>query len=217
MLASVLLSHLSRPPNTSSPTAISKAVVVDTTGSFPISVLAKTLEVRIQEAREAATTRNVLTGNFGTSFERRTAAASEEEVSAEVQRCLEMVALSRVFDVEGLWEVLSEVGRLAQNTVTTKKQGSKEVVEVMPKDVIRRTNQFGENVVSIPEVGDSDEETLISEPPSPFPEETHTHNEEESTEIIIVDNMTHIINELFTRKERGEGALHTNLSFSPHC
>ncbi|KAI1141133.1 hypothetical protein F5Y05DRAFT_299947 [Hypoxylon sp. FL0543] len=32
-----------------------------------------------------------------------------EEVSAEVRRCLERISVSRVFDVEGLWEVLSEL------------------------------------------------------------------------------------------------------------
>ncbi|OTA61435.1 hypothetical protein K449DRAFT_434502 [Hypoxylon sp. EC38] len=32
-----------------------------------------------------------------------------EEVNAEVRRCLELISVSRVFDVEGLWEVLSEL------------------------------------------------------------------------------------------------------------
>ncbi|KAI1392074.1 uncharacterized protein F4822DRAFT_389558 [Hypoxylon trugodes] len=32
-----------------------------------------------------------------------------EEVNAEVRRCLERISVSRVFDVEGLWEVVSEL------------------------------------------------------------------------------------------------------------
>lgn len=77
----------------------------------------------------------------------------ESSVDEEVQRCLEMVAISRVFDVEGLWEVLGEVGR-----------DSEEAQGLAPDD----------------------------------------HNEE-GMEIIIIDNMTHLINELFSRKERSEG------------
>ena len=76
-------------------------------------------------------------------------------VDEEVQRYLEVVAMSRVFDVEGLWEVLGEVGRDS----------------------------------------DWDEERLSEEQP------------EDGMEIIIIDNMTNLINELFARKERSEGTL----------
>jgi len=73
-------------------------------------------------------------------------------VDEEVRRCLEMVAISRVFDVEGLWEVLGEVGRGSDGSTV------------------------------------DDDESL----------------REEGVEMIIIDNMTHLINELFARKERSE-------------
>jgi hypothetical protein len=65
-----------------------------------------------------------------------------------------MVAISRVFDVEGLWEVLGEVGR-----------------------------DFAAD------------------------KGTSEDKDEEGMEIIIIDNMTQLINELFARKEKGEGTL----------
>ncbi|KAI1212759.1 uncharacterized protein F4807DRAFT_348668 [Annulohypoxylon truncatum] len=37
------------------------------------------------------------------------AAHRQQEVNAEVRRCLELISVSRVFDVEGLWEVISEI------------------------------------------------------------------------------------------------------------
>ncbi|KAI1099305.1 hypothetical protein F4804DRAFT_322252 [Jackrogersella minutella] len=37
------------------------------------------------------------------------AAHKQQEVNGEVRRCLEQISISRVFDVEGLWEVLSEL------------------------------------------------------------------------------------------------------------
>lgn len=84
----------------------------------------------------------------------------------EVRGYLEMVAISRVFDVEGLWEVLGEVGRDSAG---------------MEED----------------------------------------RSDEEGMEIIIIDNMTHLINELFARKERGEGVFPIScpavLVPSTHC
>jgi hypothetical protein len=68
----------------------------------------------------------------------------------DLQKCLEMVAINRVFDIEGLWEVLGEIGRESHS---------------------------------------------------------QSENDDGGTEIIIIDNMTHLINELFARKERSEGAL----------
>ncbi|OTB01814.1 hypothetical protein M426DRAFT_210372 [Hypoxylon sp. CI-4A] len=38
-----------------------------------------------------------------------TASRRQDEANAEVRRCLEQISISRVFDVEGLWEVLSEL------------------------------------------------------------------------------------------------------------
>ncbi|KAI2780903.1 hypothetical protein F4815DRAFT_492972 [Daldinia loculata] len=38
-----------------------------------------------------------------------TANQKQEVVNAEVRRCLERISISRVFDIEGLWEVLSEL------------------------------------------------------------------------------------------------------------
>lgn len=77
-----------------------------------------------------------------------------KEIDNDVQRCLEIVDISRVFDVEGLWEVLGEVGRDS-------------------------------------ETGDKDDEEK---------------GYEEGVEMIVIDNMTHLVNELFARKERSEGA-----------
>lgn len=76
-----------------------------------------------------------------------------------------MVAISRVFDIEGLWEVLGEVGR------------------------------------------DSESGALVDD------EGVRAVGDENGVEMIIIDNMTHLINELFARKGRGEGMY--PLSVSP--
>ncbi|KAI0886014.1 uncharacterized protein GGS22DRAFT_159614 [Annulohypoxylon maeteangense] len=38
-----------------------------------------------------------------------TAGHRQQEVNGEVRRCLELISVSRVFDVEGLWEVIGEI------------------------------------------------------------------------------------------------------------
>lgn len=100
----------------------------------------------------------------------------EDEVSREVQRCLEMVAISRVFDLEGLWEVLGEVSQQPQTGRET--------------DPLEPESEDAEPV---------DEEAVTES------SNGEDHELDEGTEILIIDNMGHVINELFSRKERGEG------------
>ena len=136
------------------------------------------------------------------------------EVGADedVQKCLEMVAMSRVFDVDGLWEVLSEVGRDARVA------GSLDGIDRAVGDGGVGKGNEGVQSAPQPEIVDSEEEDIIiSEPrhPSvqqqspaadpPRPTKTSPDDEDEGTEIIVIDNMTHLINELFSRKERTEG------------
>ncbi|KAI0101274.1 hypothetical protein F4814DRAFT_432854 [Daldinia grandis] len=58
-----------------------------------------------------------------------TANQKQEVVNAEVRRCLERISISRVFDVEGLWEVLSELETpplLGCETASKEKEKEKE-------------------------------------------------------------------------------------------
>lgn len=93
-----------------------------------------------------------------------------------------MVGISRIFDVEGLWEVLSEI-----STSSTPSEA---------RDVLIRDDHETE-------IADSEDE---GEEESIRRENAQTSIHDEGVEIIIVDNMTHIINELFSRKEKSDGA-----------
>lgn len=129
-----------------------KATIIDTAGSFPISFLAKILKSRILDSKPKTARQTVDTGNSAVNED----GVDGKAVDENVQRCLEMVAISRVFDVEGLWEVLGDVGQDSESDAA--------------------------NDEEMREMGD-----------------------ENGVEMIIIDNMTQLINELFTRKERGEG------------
>ena len=117
-----------------------------------------------------------------------------------------MVAISRVFDVEGLWEVLGEVGL---GSASDREVGSGDGGQ--GRDEGDRDGVEGDE-----EVPDSEDDLALLEDDfdidaPPRPPRSQKHDGDLGTEIVIVDTMTHIINELFSRKEKVEGKLALSL------
>lgn len=122
-----------------------------------------------------------------------------------------MVAISRVFDVEGLWEVLGEVGH--EQILLSNEKGNPVFEGSSPPWATQNLSPE-----KPPQVLDSedDEEVEISPIKAPRKEKA-TENEDEGMEMVIVDNMTQIINELFGRREKNEAhALLASLSRTIH-
>jgi hypothetical protein len=127
----------------------------------------------------------------------------DEEVDKDVQLCLEMVAISRVFDTEGLWEVLGEVGR--DNI-------SNDDSSILPSSLDPETNDRSPQRPT--EILDSEEELT---PEEITPTTPRNQDSSSGTEIIIIDNITHIITEFLARKEKSEAhGLLTLLSITLH-
>lgn len=108
-------------------------------------------------------------------------------VKADVTRSLEMVGISRVFDVEGLWEVLSEISRSSSEST-------------YDGEVVRKDEEETQSQHEV-EIADSEDEEVATPPAAKKGKGTA----DEGIEIIIIDNMTQIINELFSRKEKSDG------------
>ncbi|KAG4436519.1 hypothetical protein IFR05_007993 [Cadophora sp. M221] len=121
-----------------------------------------------------------------------------------------MVAISRVFDFEGLWEVIGEVDHISPASSEHELRGesekekgvfgdSDEIEMVVEQDICDDEPE--------PEILDSEEDLTppASTPPAISKDQEEEASEDEGMEIIIVDNMTHIINELFSRKEKSDG------------
>ncbi|KAE9380369.1 hypothetical protein N431DRAFT_395155 [Stipitochalara longipes BDJ] len=196
LLVSVLLSNLD---SSTRSLATPKATIIDTTGSFPVSLLAEVLKARVLSSRAATAIAAVKTANYTISGQEQE--VGDEEVEKDVQRCLEMVAISRVFDIEGLWEALGEVAR--DDTFQDESY-------LFPST--RETD--GQSPQKPTEILDSEEE-LTPDEASPIP--PPSPNFTSGTEIIIIDNLTHIITELLARKEKSEGhSLLTLLSLTLH-
>ncbi|KAI9056025.1 hypothetical protein LZ554_000957 [Drepanopeziza brunnea f. sp. 'monogermtubi'] len=209
ILASALIPRLaSSKPGT-------KATIIDTTGSFPLALFYSILRSRILANRSQSAQNTVKPGNH--PVQRPSKDGGGTDIDTDLQRCLEMVAISRVFDIEGLWEVLGEI---RQDTS----------LEVSPKGGLVKgrgfSGQEGDLELS-PEIFDSQEEDLMSEDglpiPSPAPKSARLGDAQydevvDGIEFIIIDNMTHIMNELFARKERSDAhSLLTLLSSTLHA
>lgn len=218
LLSSVLLSHTVLSPTAPTPPAFKhpKVTIIDTTGSFPIALLAQVLTSRLKRERERIHQRMLAAQAYRESPRwggEDDSAEVEIGVAEEVGRLMEMVGISRVFDVEGLWEVLGEVTDVGSKGV----KGSSAIGENTGGEISKL-----EKVGEIFEIGDSQDENdeevgdenWKQQPPSRHPQgqsgylisNEQRREEDSGMEMIIVDSMAHIINELFARKEKNEGA-----------
>ncbi|TGO62050.1 hypothetical protein BOTNAR_0119g00140 [Botryotinia narcissicola] len=221
LIASVLLRHIdlvnviqnfqSESTNRSKP----KVVVIDTTGSFNLPLLVKILRTRLLKRRYEMRSRNDITINLNNG--QNTDESTGIDIQKEVNALLELVAISRVFDIEGLWEVLSELERpddLFRNNGDDQE---------MPATILSRTSKHVagkiEPLHKIPdEICDSEDEDIELTPPppveppvlTPIPSSTET-----SPEILIIDSMHHLITHLFTHSEKVSA--HNLLSLLSHA
>lgn len=195
LLASALLSHL---PSTSQDNQriSTVATIIDTVGSFPLTLLAQILKSRIatSHAHSVQPDENQL---------------DKVKIEQLLQQCLEMVAISRVFDIEGLWEVLGEIGHEVPTSSANEPSEPPENKGVEP---IQSSPDW-------PEINDSQESISISsnhdydlQSPPP-PNRTENKTTDSGTEIIIIDTLSQIITELFSRKDKASG---TSPSLQPN-
>lgn len=202
-----------------------RVLVVDTLGSFPVVLLERMVRATLREQRE----REKLA---------RSPRVKHEDIALDdefVERCLARVDISRVFSVEGLWEVLREMKDFPldedegevdeqEGTDTTDKEAPAEDNDSQAEDDAEMLNP-AEVEIEDSEADESDLE-LASSPPWPVSqppdalEVNHgtagsdkTPEERPSKiELILVDNMTTLINELFSRVERKAGKLESTSS-----
>jgi hypothetical protein len=118
-----------------------------------------------------------------------------------------MIAISRVFDIEGLWEVLGEIGHDNPAAPSNSSISSPKEVEKKSDGPIQSGPDWPE------EINDSQEDSPDEDcNPGRGPSEA-AREKDEGIEIIIIDNMSQIINELFSRKEKSDGWSYASLSF----
>jgi hypothetical protein len=180
-----------------------RAAIIDTTGSFPISLLSRVIRSRIIQAKRDTSLTGVKPEN---STSAKFVQHDDRDLEREVQRHLEMVTISRVFDVEGLREILSEVSRDSNSQLVHQDRGEGDASTVVksPNVPFVSAPEGDEQSTIMKEIVDSDDERHT--PDEDYQTAAHQLKEQdEGIEMLVVDSMTDIINELFARKEKNEG------------
>ncbi|KAK4041752.1 hypothetical protein C8A01DRAFT_14578 [Parachaetomium inaequale] len=133
-----------------------------------------------------------------------------QDLESRVGGCLERVSIARVFDVEGLWEVLREV-----EEVVTAEDGP-------PKErATGRGEQRTEVLDSEDEGGLSSPEPPTPSPPQPDAPQNPTHNPTATQppttppDMILITHTSTLLNALFTGRDK-EAAHNTMLLLTSH-
>ncbi|KAF7853233.1 hypothetical protein EAF04_010735 [Stromatinia cepivora] len=205
LIASVLLQHVDLVNAIQNPQIYSrhiskpKVVVIDTTGSFSLPLLVKVLTSRLLKMRNEM--RNMDDTNMNFENGQNPEAETEIEIQKEVNAMLELVAISRVFDIEGLWEVLSEIGRTDGQRSNDK--DDQDISKNSPSRKGKSIEKQAESLHKLPdEIGDSEEEEDIEMTPPHVKPTCNTSEAETSPKILVIDNMHYLISHLFTHSEK---------------
>lgn len=207
----------------------SHASIIDATGSFPLSLLAEVIRWHVVKGSRIGPKK-------GLGFE------TEKSIDSKVTGILERVSITRVFDIQGLWEVLGEVNHIAKQTAAA--NGPEKVAATVAKEsntsyreprALEKAEDdeqgHGESARTVtPEIMDSEEEDddddddnldahrtpeqQIQSPLIISNANTSSHKASDiyapakvferqlTTELVLVDNMTTLINDLFARTEK---------------
>ncbi|POS85935.1 hypothetical protein EPUL_004091 [Erysiphe pulchra] len=177
LLSSVLIAQL----KVSKPSSVpcTRAIIIDSTGSFPLTLLVTILKSRIIANQQISSSHN-------NGIQRDDESAT---VDHQIQRCLEMVNISRIFDLEGLWEVLGETGNV--------------------KHVLTRDSKASPNVL-----GNLSQVSSVEPTQSDLSQNIVCSAMEEGIVVLLVDNMTALISEFLTSRENGDA--HNKLKLLSH-
>lgn len=161
-----------------------RAIIIDSTGSFPLTLFASILKSRIICHNHPSST---LDGKTDQKVE-------NTSVNSQMQRCLQMVDLSRIFDIEGLCEVLGEIEN--GNCIPIIDQKSSATAQICDYPEKR---EISENYITGSEVSSA------KNPNSTSPSEVTSNSNREGKEVILIDNMTTLISGFLTSGEKANG------------
>ncbi|KAI0995933.1 hypothetical protein K3495_g12248 [Podosphaera aphanis] len=187
LLASIILPYV----NASTP--LTRVIVVDTTGHFPLPLLDSILRSRIISSATKGTC---------SKYQATQSSPITLNVDEQVHRCLQMVGICRVFDIGGLWEVIREMRRTeyglihklghTQLELNGENIGSEEKkLEIMDSE-LELSSPCGSSPVSF--------RSATKVVASPFQLKAN----EKGIEMILIDNMTTLASDLLSPHDQLE-------------
>lgn len=213
----------------------SHASVIDSTGAFPLTLLEQVIRWHVEKESQLSRIQRLVSGIEHTDD-------TEQSIDSKVNGILERVSITRVFDIEGLWEVVGEIRNGTGQSTVTDETNSVTATAVKDSnnsysglDVVAQERGHGGQTDEkptprvTPEIMDSeqdDDEDDDDLDTHHFPEEagprpkvasgadennrkisnnaaTSQHTGQPlTTELVLVDNMTTLITNLFSRTEK---------------
>ncbi|KFZ05263.1 hypothetical protein V501_08510 [Pseudogymnoascus sp. VKM F-4519 (FW-2642)] len=200
----------------------SHASIIDSTGSFPLALFAGVVRWCVERGGGSGG------GGAGGAGGKGEGGKGKVGVEEKVNAVLERVGVTRVFDIEGLWEVLGEVGggatgggeegngeegvSMEERGRTAEDRGLQDEKEGGRGDGLPEEEvPSAAGVREIMDSDDDEDDDLATQlPPNPAPQTStkdSTRNQKPSapskthptTEIILLDNLTTLITTLFSR------------------
>ncbi|RKF72585.1 hypothetical protein GcM3_097024 [Golovinomyces cichoracearum] len=194
LLSSILIAHVKASP---SQAPLTKAIIIDSTGLFPLNLFASILKSRLI-AEDISSASDI----YGADHDRYITTCNQ------MRRCLEMVKISRIFDIDGLWEILGE---------TEHSKGIPNKIKDFSLALSPNNNQIGgerdqRQVFCDEEASNTVSETISTKNAQPIlSSKTELKIVDDGIEILIVDNMTTLISEFLTSREKTNAHEHLAL------
>ncbi|TQS36839.1 hypothetical protein Golomagni_02701 [Golovinomyces magnicellulatus] len=194
LLSSILIAHVKASP---SQTPLTKAIIVDSTGLFPLNLFVSILKSRLI-AENASSTSDI----HGSNQDKYITTCNQ------MRRCLEMVNISRIFDIDGLWEILGETEQ-SKDIRTRNKDFS---LALSPNNNEIRGEREERQAFCDEEAFNTVSGTASAQNAQPIlSPNTKPKIVDDGIEILIVDNMTTLISEFLTSREKTNAHEHLAL------
>jgi hypothetical protein len=174
-----------------------KATIIDTTGSFPITLLADVFKYRIIQSH---------TKRWSHTSIKLKRPVNPQVLERSLQDMLSRVAISRIFDIEGVCEVVGEIAGELRDM--EKKRDPEMDGRQTPADeaVEKENDNVTKGKVAL-EIEDSEgeEDDLLEYLGTEEGEPEGPEVQNGCAEMIIVDDLTMPISGLFSQREKGAG------------
>lgn len=193
--------------STKSKANVKAAIITTTASSFPLSLLSKILKSRLLAAYSETALRENDTGNHVSG---KDGGGVEVEVEGRVKRAMEMISLTRVFDIEGLDEILTDLSSPLPSprapapapssppsaaAASSPKSKPDEIIDSQASDISLSPEPMEKPTIPI----------ANPETENEYEDEDEDEDEEQGIEILIISPLTPLITSHLSHHEKTKG------------
>jgi len=173
-------------------TKVKATIITSTASSFPLPLLSKILNFRLLASDAETAVRENDTGNYVS----RTGSGGnggdmnvEKEVEERVKMAMEMISLTRVFDIEGLDEILTDLESHTPASPAPPQSPPREIIDSQASDISLSPGPITRSTIPDPDMEKDDKHK----------------DEDEGIEILIINSLTPLLASHLSHHEKSEG------------